>query len=93
MIYPDQLPELKFVKDPNNPECMKLEGWEDLDNWAMLNHGVWCSVQRMCRLSSAEISDTDRLRFLAGSLLRVNVEIVKQNFKLLTEGRQPKFYL
>lgn len=62
---------------PGVPPLYELEGWDELNRWGMLNHGQWCAIQR--RLEWADgMSETDKLRLLAGEMLRLNVDLMER---------------
>ena len=53
----------------------ELKGWEELNRWGMLNHGQWCAIQR--RLLWVDgMSETDKLRLLAGEMLRLSADLM-----------------
>jgi hypothetical protein len=59
------------------PPLHELKGWDELNRWAMINHPQWAAIQR--RLVSADgMSEIDKLRLLAGEMLRRNVDLIER---------------
>jgi len=68
-------PPLTIKTTPGVPPIHELEGWDELNQWGEWNHPHWASIQR--RLEWAEgMSEIDKLRLLAGEMLRLNVSMM-----------------
>ena len=52
----------------------ELQGWEELNNWAIPNHPLWSHIQRRLHWEEG-MSEVDKLRLLASELLRENIEL------------------
>jgi len=75
--YASSVPAMEVKTTPGVPPLYELEGWDDLNRWGMLNHGQWCAIQR--RLEWADgMSETDKLRLLAGEMLRLSVDLMER---------------
>jgi hypothetical protein len=62
---------------PGVAPLYELEGWEELNRWGILNHPQWHKIQR--RLEWADsMSETDKLRLLAGEMLRLSVDLMEK---------------
>lgn len=76
---PKEVPQLKLTveRSPAAPTAYKLEGWEDLDLWATVNHGLWREIRRR----TMGMTESDQLRLLASELLH---EAVRLQDRLIT---------
>ena len=62
---------------PGVPPLHALEGWDELNRWGMHNHPQWHAIQR--RLEWADgMPETDKLRLLAGEMLRLSVDLMEK---------------
>lgn len=66
---------------PGVPPLHALEGWEELDLWGMHNHGHWNAIRRRTEWAEG-MSELDKLRLLAGEMLRLNVDLMKRYLEL-----------
>ena len=65
-------PQLKMTLHQTGAPAT-LEGWEELDRWAMFNNTVWHRVKAGAR--NGPFTDIDTLRLLAAELLRRNLQL------------------
>jgi hypothetical protein len=73
---------------PLHPETHELQGWEDLDKWGRRNHPLWSIIRRRCDWSPG-MSEIDKLRLLAGEMLRMNVELERRYTELVSQQIPP----
>jgi hypothetical protein len=86
------VPAMEVKATPGVPPLYELEGWDDLNRWGMLNHGQWFAIQR--RLEWADgMSETDKLRLLAGEMLRLNVDLMEKYLETARLIPPPNFIL
>jgi hypothetical protein len=75
--YASSVPAMEVKTTPGVHPLYELEGWDELNRWGMLNHPQWSAIQR--RLEWAEsMSETDKLRLLAGEMLRLSVDLMER---------------
>ncbi len=60
---------------PGIPDIHELKGWEDLDRWGMMQHAYWHDIRRRTEWADG-MSEIDKLRLLAGEMLRLNVDLM-----------------
>lgn len=66
----------------------QVEGWEELDNWAWLNHPGWRAISEMCRNGS--VLETNRLKLLCYNLLEHNHVLFNKAVELIDNNGYPK---
>lgn len=73
-----EVPTLHITSTPSGPGIpgrRELKGWDDLDHWGRCNHGHWEAIQSQTKYA-IDISEIDKLRLLAGEMLRLNVDLM-----------------
>lgn len=70
---PPPIPTLVISPDGNG---YGLAGWDELDRWANLNVGVWRATKQ--HQQAYGITEADRLRFLAATLLTENLRLADE---------------
>jgi hypothetical protein len=79
-------PELRLSSAPGE---FSVEGWKDLDLWGMLHNPAWKAIRMRTRWLYG-VSEDAKLRLLAGEMLRINHELLKQNQGLLCRFPAPR---
>ena len=64
-------------RPPGIPDLHELKGWDDLDRWGRWNHPHWAAIQRRTERTTG-MSEKDKLRLLAGEMLRLNVDLMEK---------------
>lgn len=82
------LPPPLSVDVREDQQITELKGWTDLDTWGMRNHPHWHALRRMTE-SFASMSEVDKLRMIAGELLRLNVTILNENIEMYQRTLTP----
>lgn len=93
--YASSVPTIHITTIPNVPgipDLHHLKGWDDLDRWGRWNHLNWAAIQ--CRTEWATgMSEIDKLRLLAGEMLRLNVELAERNLELIRVMPVPPIFI
>ena len=90
--YASSVPAMEVKTTPGVPPLYELKGWDELNRWGMLNHGQWCAIQQ--RLWWADgMSEIDKLRLLAGEMLRLNVDLMERNLELIRVFPVPPIFI
>lgn len=82
--YASSVPTMHITTIPNVPgipDLHHLKGWDDLDRWGRWNHPHWAAIQRRTEWATG-MSEIDKLRLLAGEMLRLNVELTERNLEV-----------
>jgi hypothetical protein len=71
-------PQVAITQTSNDPITFRINGWEEFDQWARLNHGRWAAVSKGS--SYHGLTNDERIKLLAYNLLldnqRQNEEMV-----------------
>lgn len=77
---------------PGIPDLHDLKGWDDLDRWGRWNHPRWAAIQRRLEWAVG-MSEIDKLRLLAGEMLRLNVELGERNLEMTRMMPVPAIFI
>ncbi len=71
------MPEMHITTTPGVPSLHELKGWKELDQWGCYNHAHWRAIRDRTEWAEG-MSEIDKLRLLAGEMLRLNVDLMER---------------
>lgn len=94
-MTPSKPPQLSITTTPYGPgipELHELKGWDDLDRWGRWNHPHWNDIQRRVEWATG-MSEVDKLRLLAGEMLRLNVDLMERLMEMARLSPVPPIFV